>query len=74
MFPTKFRAFSFLITKATSTAGNCHPAWCDGGAAVNNPAAKFWVNSVCIRLCNPTAKRQGAKETAQRGRQAGQII
>lgn len=29
-FPAKVRAFHLLITKATSTAGNCPPAWFDG--------------------------------------------
>ena len=39
------------------------------GRAVNNPTAKFWMNSVCIRLCNSTAKHRSARERAQCGRQ-----
>lgn len=44
------------------------------GRAINNPAAKFWVSGVCVRLCNPTAKHHCAKERAQRGRQTGQDV
>lgn len=53
-FPAKVRAFCLLITKATSTAGNC-PLPRLVGKAVKNPTAKFRVSSVGVRHCNPAA-------------------